>query len=90
MLARHLRRRRVRAQALRHDLLLLVGHRELDDPAIADRFAEWRRFYNADRPHSSLGGRISSERLQQLRHKVTSIGVIRAAYDPKQEWDRPQ
>ena len=40
---------------------------DLDDPAVADHFAEWQRFYNADRPHSSLGGRTPSERLQQLR-----------------------
>lgn len=62
---------------------------DLDDPAVVDRFAEWQRFYNASRPHSSLGGRTPAERLQQLQHTVPSIEAIHATYDPKREWDRP-
>jgi hypothetical protein len=66
-----------------------MSERTLLAPVVDTRAREWQRFYYADRPHSSLGGRSPSERLQQLRHKVPSIDVIRAAYDPKREWDRP-
>ena len=34
------------------------------------RFIDWQEFYNADRPHTSLGGRTPAERLQQLRDKI--------------------
>src|SRR5689334_14169536 len=62
---------------------------DLADPAVIDRFVEWQRFYNAARPHSSLGGRTPAERLRQLQHMVPSLETIQASYDPKREWDRP-
>ena len=62
---------------------------DLADPGIADRFADWQRFYNADRPHTSLGGRTPHEQLQRLQHKIPTAEAIHAAYDPTREWDRP-
>ena len=60
---------------------------DLADPRIADRFADWQRFYNELRSHSSLGGQTPFERLQQLRHKVPPVNVIQAAYDLKRPRD---
>jgi transposase InsO family protein len=62
---------------------------DLNDPEVADRFADWQRFYNTNRPHSSSGGKTPSERLEQLQHSIPSLEAIHAAYDPKREWDRP-
>jgi transposase InsO family protein len=63
---------------------------DLDDPEIASRFIDWQGFYNADRPHTSLGGRTPAERLEQLRDKIPEPHAIDAAYDRKREWDRQQ
>ncbi|MBS0560511.1 MAG: transposase, partial [Proteobacteria bacterium] len=63
---------------------------DLNDSEVADRFADWQLFYNTNRPHSSLGGKTPSERLEQLQHAIPPLEAIQAAYDPKREWDRPQ
>jgi transposase InsO family protein len=59
---------------------------ELDDPAVADRFAEWHRFYNADRPYSSAGGRTRPNGRNSSGTRCRLIDVISAAYDQKREW----
>ena len=62
---------------------------DLNDPAVADRFADWQRFYNTTRPHSSLGGRAPAERLREAQDLIPSLSAIHAAYDPNREWIRP-
>lgn len=49
---------------------------DLDQPAIASRFAVWQQFYNVDRPHISLGHRPPAVRPQHLHDKTPELDVM--------------
>ncbi|MEM8558248.1 MAG: IS481 family transposase, partial [Bacteroidota bacterium] len=58
---------------------------DLSDAALPERLGAWQRFYNADRPHSSLGGKTPLERYHEVAALVPTRGAIAGAYDTKKE-----
>jgi transposase InsO family protein len=61
---------------------------DLRDPDLPGHFAAWQRFYNTERPHTSLGDHTPSERLSHRASLIPDITDIHAAYEAKREWDR--
>jgi hypothetical protein len=57
----------------------------LKDPQLSELLAEWQQYYNWDRPHSSLEGKTSIERLAELGDKALLWEEVAAKFDPSQE-----
>jgi transposase InsO family protein len=62
----------------------------LEAPELPSRLEDWRRFYNQQRPHTSLGGKTPAERIKDLAEVIPSAEAVHAAYDPAKEIIRPQ
>ncbi len=60
----------------------------LTPPSTLTGEAQWRTFYNHDRPHSSPGGSTPAERLAELATRIPAPEAIQAAYDPSREFIR--
>ena len=61
---------------------------DLDDAALSEQLAAWQRFYNEERPHSSLGGKTPLERYREVAELVPARETITAAYDEaKERWN---
>ncbi len=63
---------------------------DLKDPALETKLAEWQHFYNWERPHDSLGGGVSIDRLCDRINQAPLGEEIAAAYDPDRELVLPR
>jgi transposase InsO family protein len=54
-------------------------------PAVQERLAEWQHFWNWERPHSALGGKMPIDWICELLAKIPSRAAVEAAYDPAKE-----
>lgn len=61
-------------------------HRKARAPeGIAERLAEWERFYNEVRPHGSLGGKPPQQRWAEVAELTPTREEVDARYDPAKE-----
>ena len=61
-------------------------HRRAKEPGqLAERLAEWQRFYNEERPHSGLGGKAPQQRWSEVAALTPTRAELDAQYDLKQE-----
>ena len=47
--------------------------------------AAWQRHYNAERSHSSLGGKTPQQRLEEVADTIPTAEAVQGSYDPKNE-----
>ena len=63
---------------------------DLGDPELDRLLAEWQHFCNWERPHDSLGGLASLDRVCERIHDVPLGEEIEAAYDLDREFTAPR
>ncbi len=52
---------------------------------MADRLAEWQRFYNEVRPHGGIGSKAPIQRLAEVAELTPTRAEMDARYDPSKE-----
>lgn len=61
-------------------------YRRAKEPAgLAERQADWQRFYNGVRPHSGLGGKTPWQRWEEVAPLTPTRAELDARYDPSAE-----
>lgn len=61
-------------------------HRRAKEPEqLAERLAEWQRFYNQERPHGGIGGKAPQQRWTEVAALTPTKAELDEAYDPKKE-----